>query len=183
MPLPAYDEKHLAAIIADVVGFVRSMRERFAAASVPLDGLQRQTMQPFFPADLLVAARIVPPEHARFQNPEFYYRARQRGFEHMPDFSHLGELTFEDVILFHAAVTDRLLFHGLVHVTQYRLLGVERYVELYLRNFARSGLHVLVPFEVQAYDLDQRFAATPHVGFSVESEVRRWLKKGRYRPA
>lgn len=183
MPIPTVSESELTAIIVDVVAFVRSGRNQFARTAVPLDPTQRKLMGPFFPADMLDSVRIVSPDKARLQNPDFYHRARQRGFAHMPDFSHLAEITFGDLILFHAAITDRLLFHALVHVVQYRTVGLERYVDLYLRNFVRSGVHVVVPFEVHAYALDERFATAPEKGFSVESEVRCWLEGGRYHPA
>ena len=140
-------------------------------------------MSLFFPADLLASVRIVPPKQAQLPNPDFYYRARQRGFAHMPDFSHLAEVTFGDLIVFHAKITDQLLFHALVHVVQYHALGIEGYVDLYLRNFVRTGKHIVVPFEVHAYGLDQRFMKAPAAAFSVESEVRRWLDEGRYDPA
>ena len=183
MALPTLSESELTAIIADVVAFVRAGRQQFAQTAAPLDVVLRKPMEPFFPADLLDAVKIVSAEKARLQNPDFYHRARQRGFGRMPDFSHLAEVTFGDVILFHAELTDRLLFHALVHVVQYRALGVERYVDLYLRNFVRTGTHIVVPFEVHAYALDERFAKAPSTGFSVESEVRRWLEQGRYHPA
>lgn len=182
MPLPILNESEVTGIIAGVVEFVRSGRERFAASAEPLSSTQHAAMRPFFPADVLDQVRVVPPERADLPNPDFYYRARDRGFARMPDFSHLAEITLGDLILFHAEVTDRLLFHAMVHVVQYRWLGIERYVDLYLRNFVRSGVHILVPFEVHAYALDERFAKAPAEAFSVESEVRRWLEAGRYNP-
>ena len=179
MPVPTLSEPELSAIIADVVAFVRAGREQFAPMAEPLGRDQQAAVQAFFPRELLAGVRTVPPEKAKLENPDFYYRARQRGFARMPDFSHLAEVTLGDLILFHAKVTDRLLFHALVHVVQYRILGVEKYVDLYLRNFVRSGVHIVVPFEVHAYALDERFAHTPGKGFSVEAEVRKWLAEGR----
>lgn len=183
MPFPTYTKAELSAVIAGVVAFVREGRERFAPFAEPLSVAQCGTMQPFFATEVLARARIVPPERADLENPDFFYRGRKRGFSRMPDFAHLAEVTFDDTMLFHAAITDRLLFHALVHVVQYGVLGVEDYVELYLRNFIRTGLHVVVPFEVHAYELDERFARAPLKDFSVEREVRRWLKKGLYDPA
>lgn len=183
MPLPTYSEAELTAIIAEVIAFVRFGRSQFARSAVLLDTVQQKAMEAFFSIDVLGSVRIVPPDTARLQNLDFYYRARQKGFPHMPDFSHLGQITFEDTILFQSAITDRLLFHALVQVVQHRLLGLERYVDLYIRNFIRSGLHFLVPFEVHAYELDERFTMAPAAGFSVESEVRHWCDEGRYNPA
>jgi hypothetical protein len=57
---------------------------------------------------------------------------------------------------------------------------LERYFELFLRALVRKGAYINVPFEVQAYGLDSRFAASPSQAFSVEEEVKVWLRTGRY---
>ena len=45
------------------------------------------------------------------------------GFRNLPDFSFMAAITFCDVVVSHEAFADRLLFHELVHVEQYRQLG------------------------------------------------------------
>ena len=50
----------------------------------------------------------------------------QMGFEPaaLPDFAHMTAITFVDTVLSHETFTDRLLFHELVHVVQYKQLGM-----------------------------------------------------------
>jgi len=44
-------------------------------------------------------------------------------------------------------------------------------------------LWMAVPFEEQAYQMDARFTANSSAVFSVEHEVREWLRTGRYQKA
>lgn len=180
MAPPTYTEPELAGIIADVTGFVRKERERFASVATSLRPAERAVFAPFGSPVLLDSVRVAEPQALGLYNPAFVYRARQRGFTHMPDFVHQAELTFGEIIVLQDRGNLRLLFHGLVHVAQYHLLGIDRYTEAYVRAFVRSGLHVTIPFEVHAFDLDRRFTASPQSPFSIEDEVNFWLADGRY---
>ena len=73
-----------------------------------------------------------------------------------------------------------LLFHEIVHVVQYRLLGVRGFAEQYIRGWARSGFDYReIPLEVEAYALEAEFADGAIRGGIVERRVagrlgRRW---------
>ena len=177
MSLPAVPPTELAEVIREVQEYIQQQRRCYFPLAQPLSRPQKRAMGPFFVAALLDEARVhvIPP--ASFPNPAFVYRARARGFQHMPEFSHQRELTFQDVVLLQEPASDRLLFHGLVHVVQCQVLGLERYVAAYLRAFVNTGRHVTVPLEVQAFQLDERFAAAPARPFSVEDEVRDWERR------
>ena len=60
---------------------------------------------------------------------------RTMGFPNLPDQSTMGAITFNDVVVSHEPFSSGLLFHELVHVEQYRQLGVPRFAELYVRGF------------------------------------------------
>ena len=67
---------------------------------------------------------------------------------------------------------DRLLFHELVHLMQYELLGVEEYMEGYVDSWAENGRRYRdIPHEEQAFELAARFWSGDEP-FSVEAEVR-----------
>ena len=180
MNLPAIPPAELEEVIREVTGYVLEQRRQHHPLAAPLTAAQKQLLQPFFSAAVLQEARVRLIPAASFPNPAFFYRARARGFQHMPDYSHLREITFQDVVLLQEPSSDRLLFHGLVHVVQCRVLGLECYVASYLRGFCSTGRHVTVPLEVQAFGLDERFAATPSQAFSVESEVEDRERQGRF---
>jgi len=101
------------------------------------------------------------------------------GFRNLPDQSTMGAITFSDVVVAHVAFTDGLLFHELVHVEQYRQLGVPRFSGLYVRGFLNGGSYDAIPLEVNAYTLGGRFESDPRQTFSVEDEVGRWATEGR----
>jgi hypothetical protein len=90
----------------------------------------------------------------------------------------MGAITFDDVVVFHDPLTPQLVFHELVHVTQYRLLGIEEFARLYVRGYLHGGYEG-TPLEMNAYQLDGRFIMGGP-GFDVEAEVRAWIDSKRF---
>jgi hypothetical protein len=163
-----------------VAGYLRNQREQYLPMGRPTSGERRALMQRFFPNSLLERVLLVELAGCRIDNPPFYHEAKALGFVNLPEITHMASLTFDDVIVFHEQLTDRLLFHGLVHAVQFFLLGVDRYTELFVRSFLRMNSHFLVPLEAHAFALDSKFAANGERSFSVEEEVRQWIEDGRY---
>jgi hypothetical protein len=91
-----------------------------------------------------------------------------------------GSTTFSDVVVSHEPFSDGLLFHELVHVEQYRQLGVVRFSELYVCGFLNGGSYEAIPLEANAYTLGGRFEQDPARHFSVTDEVRGWLGEDRF---
>jgi hypothetical protein len=85
------------------------------------------------------------------QNPEFYPMLRNLGFKNLPDQSTMAAITFCDVVVSQEPFSDGLLFHELVHVEQYRQLGIQRFSDLYVRGFFSGGSYEAIPLEVNAY--------------------------------
>jgi hypothetical protein len=92
----------------------------------------------------------------------------------------MAATTFGDVVVSHVAFTDGLLFHELVHVEQYRQLGIPRFSELYVRGFLSGSRYDGIPLEVNAYALGGQFERNPRQRFSVADEVARWVREGRF---
>jgi hypothetical protein len=63
---------------------------------------------------------------------------------------------------------------------QFQILGVERYTDLFVRAFLRTNAHFTVPLETHAFSLESKFAVAPDRAFSVEEQVRLWVREGRY---
>jgi hypothetical protein len=78
----------------------------------------------------------------------------------------------------HGPLKDRILFHELVHVEQYRLLGIPRFSELYVRGFLVGASYEEIPLERNAYLLDGRYEKDPTLHFSVADEVAEWNARG-----
>lgn len=129
--------------------------------------------------EVLDNVRVLVLQGERVPNPDFYPMLRGLGFNNLPDQSAMGAITFRDVVASHEPFSDGLLFHELVHVEQYRQLGVPGFSELYVRGFLNGGSYEAIPLEVNAYSLEDRFRRDPRRVFSVQAEVTQWLAEGR----
>lgn len=180
MALPELTEQEIQGLIAQAAAFATSQNERFAARAQKLQESQRTAVSGFFSEEVLRDARLIVLENESVMNPDFLAELRARGFEFLFDMNHLNAMPFGDVVVYHETINKRLLFHGLVHFVQQRVIGINRWLEMYVRALLKTGLHVTIPFEVHAYELDGRYALSPAVVFSVEDEVRAWADAGRY---
>jgi hypothetical protein len=140
---------------------------------------QRAPLEPFFAREVIDNVRVLVLEGERVPNPDFYPMLRGLGFNNLPDQSAMGAITFCDVVVSHERFTAGLLFHELVHVEQYRQLGIPRFSELYVRGFLNGGSYEAIPLEVNAYSLEDRFRRDARREFSAQSEVAQWLEEGR----
>jgi hypothetical protein len=136
-------------------------------------------MWPYFSFELLDQIRIVELRGARVGVPEFFSQARALGFE-PPEISHMASLSFLDVVVFNEQLIERALFHALVHTVQMKVLGLERYAELWVRGFIKTRAHFTVPLEVHAFSLASKFLRPAPERFSVEDQVLRWVRDNRY---
>jgi hypothetical protein len=160
--------------------YLCEQREHYLQAAAPLSNHQKALMWPYFSSALLDRIRITELGGKRVPNPPFYQEYRALGFINLPEIAHMHSVTFLDVIVFNEKVTERTLFHGLVHAVQFDVLGLERYCDLFVRSFVNTKLHFSVPLEAHAFSLESKFAGTPAARFSVEDQVRLWEKQARY---
>jgi hypothetical protein len=172
----------LAALIAEGVAWLDQQREKFLPSSIPLESSQKKELRPFFTAEILDRLRIVKLSQTgeTIPYPPFYERVRAGGARVVPDAAHMTAMPFVDVAVFNAEPTLRTIFHNLVHVAQFAAVGPERFLEGYFRALNDSGLWMVVPFEEQAYQMDARYTRDPSDFFSVQAEIQKWLRTGRY---
>ena len=83
--------------------------------------------------------RVLQPGQERVPNPPFYEDLEKLGFTGLPDFTTMAAITFDDVVVFHDPLTPQLIFHEMVHVLQYRLLGIEEFARLYVRGICKAA--------------------------------------------
>lgn len=134
----------------------------------------------FFSSDLLKDVRLLVLGRERVANPEFYPMLMGLGFDNLPDQSAMAAITFSDIVVAHGPFTNGLLFHELVHVEQYRQLGVDDFSSLYVRGFLSGGGYDGIPLERNAYMLGARYEEDPARRFPVTDEVGRWIAEGRF---
>src|ERR1700723_2198567 len=179
MATPRLTADQITQVSGFVSRYITTQREKYAPRAIPLSAQQKATMDGFFSPGLLDGTRLLVLRGERVGNPDFYAMLRSLGFNSLPDQSTMGAITFSDVVVSHEAFSDGLLFHELVHVEQYRQLGIPRFSELYVRGFLDGGSYEAIPLEVNAYTLGGRFESDPRQVFSVEDEVGRWAAAGR----
>jgi len=183
---PQLSQQQVASLTQAVAGYIRAQREQYFSRSVPLTFSELWSR--FFSAEDLRRIRAVQAEASaqpaglegpwRIPNPPFYPDLEKLGFTGLPNFSTMPAITFDDVVVFHDPLTPQLIFHELVHVVQYRLLGIDEFARLYVRGYLQGGYEG-TPLEICAYELDGRFIMGS-VGFDVEAEVRAWMENGRF---
>src|SRR5437667_6841081 len=179
MATPRLTPAQIAQVSRLLAQYIATHRERYASRAVPLSAHQRAAMDGFFSPHLLDGTRLLVLQGERVANPDFYPMLRSLGFNNLPDQSRMGAITFCDVVVSHEAFSNGLLFHELVHVEQYRQLGIPRFSELYVRGFLNGGGYEAIPLEVNAYTVEDRFRNDPRRGFSVQAEVAKWLAEGK----
>jgi hypothetical protein len=183
---PTLAPEQIASFNRAVADYIRAQREHYSSRTVALTFSDLWSR--FFSESDLLRIRAVQAGTAthtarsaaeeRVPNPPFYTDLEKLGFSGLPDFTTMAAITFDDVVVFHDPLTPQLIFHELVHVVQYRLLGVDEFARLYVRGYLHGGYEG-TPLEVCAYELDGRFIMGS-VGFDVEAEVRAWIDNGRF---
>lgn len=176
MATPQLQPEQIVWLSHAVAHHIANQRVQYTKRAVPLSVQQRMSMTGFFSAEVL-NTRVVTLQNERVQNPDFYPALVAMGFRNLPDQSVMGAVTFSDVVVSHVPFDNGLLFHELVHVEQYRQLGIERFSELYVTGFLTGGGYDGIPLEMQAYALGARYENNPQDLFSVEDLVRDSIKR------
>jgi hypothetical protein len=179
-PLTRLNEKQIREAVERVASYLSLQREHYFPSSESLTNHQKALMWPYFSALLLDRVKVVELHGERVPDPPFFEQAKAMGFVNLPPFAHMDSLTFLDVLVFNEKMTARALFHGLVHAVQFEVLGLERYTNLFVRSFVDAKFHFSVPLEAHALSLESKFAANAAHRFSVEDQVRLWVKQTRY---
>jgi hypothetical protein len=179
MPTPKLNATQVAEVSRLVADYISAQRRRYAPRSAQLSPRQKTNLAAFFSAELLEDVRLLVLESERIRNPDFYPTLRNLGFTNLPDQTGMAAITFSDVVVSHERFSDGLLFHELVHVEQYRQLGIPTFAHLYVQGFLKSGSYEAIPLEVNAYTLEARFVRNPQTPFDVSREVAKLAGAGK----
>ncbi len=172
-------EEEIEDAVTRISMYLRQQRDKYFPVGDRLPDSEKLKLQSFFCSALLDQVRVLEMNGARIPNPPFFEEGRARGL-HLPEMRHMASLTFVDVVVFNDKLSARALFHGLVHAVQFLVLGLEQYVDLFVRAFLKTRFHATVPLEAQAFLLESRFLDNQAKGFSVEEQVRLWAEESRY---
>jgi hypothetical protein len=147
-------------LIGTAVAWLQGRREHHRPHADPLSRSDLEWLSPFFEPQLLATVRL--------------RRAR-------PVLPWMAGITCRDTVLVDPGIAPggpawrRILFHELVHVVQFEVLGVDRFMELYLTGWARGGCRYrTIPLEVDAYAIESMLGDGTRP-FPVRQEVERRL--------
>ena len=146
--------------------WIHHQRRRHLPSARALHDHERQTLEGYFDPDLLASVRICEVE--RVSRPWFIRPLAWLGVSLDMDFRSAAGITFGDLVLISDLgkghdVPAALLFHELVHVLQYRALGIEGFAQTYVQGWLRNGrAYMAIPLEQEAYALEGRFRTEEH---------------------
>lgn len=158
--------------------WVTGERERHRRHAAPLAAAERAALDPFYGSWILDPVRVRVVEGL---DPPPGARAIERLGLSLPfELDRIAGIALVDTVLILEFVPQSrrlpLLFHEMVHVAQYHLLGVAGFVERYAEGWLESGrAYRAIPLEADAYALAARFAEAPGAAFDVVAEVERRL--------
>lgn len=143
--------------------WISQERGRHRPNALPLDTTQRNLLEGAFEPETLDAVRVLRVD--RLENPVMPdFVSNLVGQTSILDMRKAGGVTYGDTVLinttFSPGVTPiRLLFHEVVHVAQYRQLGLVGFAESYVGGWIDAGFtYRKIPLEEQAYALEALFA-------------------------
>jgi hypothetical protein len=155
--------------------YIGSQRDRLLPESMPIPEFLQQDLAPYFRPETLAQTRLLVAEPLPLWEPPFVGLLERAGFS-VPTLSTIAGITLDQVVATRAWPSHTLLFHELVHVVQFRTLGLRRFSEKYVEGFLRSGSYEGIPLEAIAYELERRFVYQTNP-FDVEHELEVWMEE------
>jgi hypothetical protein len=162
--------------------WMESQRAEYFPRFWPLTATEHTALASYFAEECLSAAPLAKVE--RIPSPPFL-GAVLRQLEFIGErvhfnFSGASGITFQECILIAVPeVGPDLLFHELVHVEQYRLLGVQAFARAYVQGVVDSGfVYDKIPLEAVALEMSNRCKAGER--FVGSEELPGWLKLMNY---
>jgi hypothetical protein len=163
-------------LVENSTEWIRSQRVLHTALSQPLPDTTRQALLGYFEPETLDRTRFrrVPG----IDNPGFYAEFERVGESIPLDFSSWAAITFGEVILVNESLVPTppphsVVFHEMVHVVQYDVLGIEEFSRRYVRRLAQTRFQYMnIPLETEAFDLQGRFERSAGEIFSAEALIR-----------
>lgn len=169
----------LEKLTAQAHAWILVQRKLHFPRSRALTAEEQEWLRGYFLPETLRQARVrVVPE---IGNPPFYDDAVQElaglGIETKFQMTGAAGITFADCILLReGAETPALLFHEMVHVVQYGMLGIAKFAKFYVEGLARADFaYERNPFESAAHGLEDRFSAGQK--FQVLPAIAEWCRQ------
>jgi hypothetical protein len=141
-----------------VAGYIKWRRDRLGPRAAALSGKAKDCFRGYFSYQLLESTRLVVDERLLV----------------IPS---VAAITLDNVIAAKRPPSLELLFHELVHVVQFRQLGVREFSRRYVAGYTSTRSYRRIPLEVCAFSLEDQFLRGER--FDVEMAVADWLASER----
>lgn len=149
-----------------VRAWIDTVRAQHAPTMQPVASAGHPRLANHFPAHVLQTARAATVTRIPF--PPIV----DLGLIEFADIAQMGlsAITFDDMIFVHQSfTTEAIYFHELVHVVQWRTLGIEQFMLTYAVGVLQQG-YAHAPLEAIAYDLQSQFTRGGSLG-DVEATI------------
>jgi len=166
----------IAYLVENSTEWIRSQRAHHLALSRSLPDMTRHALRGYFEPSTLDRARFRYVDE--IENPGFYKEFERMGERPPLDFSSWAGITFDEVILINESLVPTppphsVVFHEMVHVVQYEVLGVQEFSRRYVQRFVQArNQYMNIPLETQAFDLQERFERSDGEVFNAEKMIR-----------
>lgn len=158
-----FTQEFIDYLISKSIDWVTRQRNENLKESVDLSKIQQSIFERYFDKEILDKTKIRIVD--KIENPEFYQDEiiRSLGIVQRLNFNEMVGITFDNCILIKNDIIDETdfnstLFHELIHVTQYQVLGINNFIRFYVLGFLNSGLiYREIPIEKQAYDFQNLY--------------------------
>lgn len=161
-------------------GWILAERNKHIETAQDLSEQDKTYLKPYFELYILNSAKIDFVDH--IENPPFYPELMKLKVPDLIDFTQMAGISFIDCILISRRFSHNqkswrsLLFHEMVHLVQYYLLGTDKFAELYVKGWAKNNfIYEHIPLEAQAYNLQQEFEIEKNI-FSVIKILQKQFK-------
>ena len=150
-------------LITNGADWIRDQRNIYDSSASGFPANVKAHLQPYFGDTILDKAKVI--QIPTLKNPPFYENLAQYGISIPLDFSSMLGITLNDtIVLAHSPLENanlgQLIFHELVHVTQYHFLGIDEFMKQYVNGWALNEFdYYSIPLEVEAYTMDQRYVS------------------------
>ena len=168
-------------VAGKVHDWIEWQRAEHLPVARPLTDRERTTLRAHFAEETLAQARVARVE--RVPSPPFFGGILKQlefiGKRVHFNFSAAGITFGECVLVVDRGVPIDLLFHEMIHVEQYRILGMKEFARAYVQGIVDSDfIYEKIPLEAIAFGMTARFTAGEAV--SVSAALPGWLREQGY---
>ncbi|MCX5998648.1 MAG: hypothetical protein NTU41_03410 [Chloroflexi bacterium] len=161
-PVPSLPRDPVAYLTELSYPWLWEQRTLHRAGSRQLSEQERLVLRAYHDGRILDTVRVALVD--RLSNPPFYDDLKKEGHPVLDISGAIGVAFIDCIVICRQCSQDvkswmSVLFHELVHIVQFDILGPRRHLELYLRAWVENGYQYYGhPLEMQAQRLEARFS-------------------------